>query len=149
MSMFLEVEHLQPDELFQRCGGFDDPIDRELARSYENFVVSCEAEPLGFMSAKMSGDDPDDEGEGYAMICWWQVNEEAKYLGDMVAALAKWLWYNWHVPTELWSHRDDEQRKSFLRASGFRLFRASNDPTLKCCPWRFRYSGESSLAETE
>lgn len=148
--MFLEVEHLQPDELFQRCGGFDDPIDRELARSYENFAVTFQGEPIGFMATMMHGDHPDDEDDKeHALICWWSVEEEAIYLGEMVAALAKWLWYNWHVPTELWSHRDDEHRKTFLRTSGFRLFRASNDPTLKCCPWRFRYSGESSLAETE
>ena len=142
MSILLEVRHLKPEQLFDEYGGFYDEIDRRLFRSYENFALDCCGKPVAFMSVIVTADDPDDEDDtrkGTAV--WWEIIDQKVTLQELVPAIAEWLWENWQLPMEMWSHRDDQERKVMLRESGFRLFRAINDPTWKACPWRFRYSG--------
>ncbi len=139
MDYSLEVQQVSARQLIAEIGGTNEDLcvyDYNL-----NLIVRVDGQKAGFVSLLVTADNEDDvDDTRNAMAAFWDVDSGKLTLGDLIGTCAEWLWQEHELPMEVWSARDDSERIAMVREVGFRLFRSTNDPGLRC-PFRFRYTG--------
>ena len=139
MSYHLAIEQVSASQLIAEYGGDDD--DRYIYGFNMNAIFRINGQKAGFISLIVSDDNEDDTDDTCnAMAAFWEIDSQRITLGHLISACARWLWQEKRLPMEVWSARDDRERIAMLREAGFRLFRSTNDPDVRC-PFRFRYTG--------